>query len=74
MELERREAIGMYIDDYSLDFCALLSFMVNFILFVCQFLGEMLKLNPSFKAPADYKPLLKEANVPIPVSEHFSSI
>ncbi|CAA2992287.1 splicing factor 1 [Olea europaea subsp. europaea] len=60
----------MYIDDYSLDFCALLSFMVNFILFVCQFLGEILKLNPSFKAPADYKPLLKEANVPIPIKEY----
>lgn len=30
--------------------------------------GEMLKLNPSYKAPPDYKPLLKEARVPIPVS------
>ena len=30
--------------------------------------GEILKLNPSYKAPPDYKPLLKEARVPIPVS------
>ncbi|KAG8387347.1 hypothetical protein BUALT_Bualt02G0012000 [Buddleja alternifolia] len=29
-------------------------------------IGEILKLNPTYKAPADYKPLLKEAKVPIP--------
>lgn len=32
------------------------------------FTGEILRLNPGYKAPADYKPLLKEAKVPIPVS------
>ncbi|KAL6519668.1 hypothetical protein OROHE_017358 [Orobanche hederae] len=31
-----------------------------------EIIGELLKLNPNFKAPADYKPLLKEAKVPIP--------
>lgn len=30
-------------------------------------IGEILKLNPSYKVPADYKPVLKEAKVPIPV-------
>ncbi|KAF5193221.1 Splicing factor-like protein [Thalictrum thalictroides] len=30
-------------------------------------IGELLKLNPSYKAPVDYKPLMKEANIPIPV-------
>ncbi|KAL8489139.1 hypothetical protein ACS0TY_025150 [Phlomoides rotata] len=34
----------------------------------CEIIGELLKLNPTYKAPADYKPLLKEAKVPIPVS------
>ncbi|XP_048424953.1 LOW QUALITY PROTEIN: branchpoint-bridging protein-like [Pyrus x bretschneideri] len=33
-------------------------------------MGEILKLNPSYKAPPDYKPLLKEATVPIPVKEY----
>ncbi|VVA23268.1 PREDICTED: splicing factor [Prunus dulcis] len=33
-----------------------------------EVIGEILKLNPSYKAPPDYKPLLKEATVPIPVS------
>ncbi|KAJ0959815.1 hypothetical protein J5N97_000479 [Dioscorea zingiberensis] len=33
-------------------------------------IGEILKLNPNYKAPADYKPLLKEATVPIPVNEY----
>ncbi|XVE78780.1 hypothetical protein DITRI_Ditri14bG0005400 [Diplodiscus trichospermus] len=33
-------------------------------------IGEILKLNPSYKAPVDYKPLLKEATVPIPVKEY----
>ncbi|XWS71042.1 hypothetical protein CRYUN_Cryun03dG0102900 [Craigia yunnanensis] len=33
-------------------------------------IGEILKLNPSYKAPADYKPLLKEATVPIPVKDY----
>ncbi|XAR60447.1 hypothetical protein NMG60_11033833 [Bertholletia excelsa] len=30
-------------------------------------IGEIIKLNPSYKAPPDYKPLLKEAKVPVPV-------
>ncbi|KAF8398540.1 hypothetical protein HHK36_017470 [Tetracentron sinense] len=33
-------------------------------------IGEILKLNPSYKAPADYKPLLKEARVPIPLKAY----
>ncbi|XP_050141286.1 uncharacterized protein LOC126617304 [Malus sylvestris] len=33
-------------------------------------IGEILKLNPSYKAPPDYIPLLKEATVPIPVKEY----
>ncbi|KAL3518917.1 hypothetical protein ACH5RR_021506, partial [Cinchona calisaya] len=36
----------------------------------CEAIGEILKLNPSYKAPADYKPLLKEAKVPIPIKEY----
>ncbi|XP_075515864.1 uncharacterized protein LOC142550673 [Primulina tabacum] len=35
-----------------------------------EIIGELLKLNPSYKAPPDYKPLLKEANVPIPIKEY----
>ncbi|KAM0950098.1 putative K domain, type 1 superfamily protein [Dioscorea sansibarensis] len=31
-----------------------------------EVIGELLRLNPSYKAPSDYKPLLKEAKVPIP--------
>lgn len=33
-------------------------------------IGEILKLNPSYKAPADYKPLLREAKVPIPIKDY----
>lgn len=33
-------------------------------------IGEILKLNGSFKAPPDYKPLLKEDRVLIPVKEY----
>ncbi|OWM65033.1 hypothetical protein CDL15_Pgr028751 [Punica granatum] len=32
-------------------------------------IGEILKLNANYKAPPDYKPLLKEDRVPIPVKE-----
>ncbi|KAF2314514.1 hypothetical protein GH714_027202 [Hevea brasiliensis] len=35
-----------------------------------EIIGEILKLNPSYKAPPDYEPLLKEATVPIPVKDH----
>uniref|UniRef100_A0A2P2M8W4 Uncharacterized protein MANES_15G105700 n=3 Tax=Rhizophora mucronata TaxID=61149 RepID=A0A2P2M8W4_RHIMU len=35
-----------------------------------EVIGEILKLNPSYKPPPDYKPLLKEARVPIPVKEY----
>lgn len=35
-----------------------------------EIIGEILKLNPAFKAPTDYKPLLKEAKVQIPIKEH----
>ncbi|KAL1832016.1 hypothetical protein DCAR_0102033 [Daucus carota subsp. sativus] len=33
-------------------------------------IGEILKLNPSYKAPAYYKPLLREARVPVPVKDY----
>lgn len=33
-------------------------------------IGEILRLNPGYKAPADYKPLLKEAKVPIPLKAY----
>ncbi|XP_059430259.1 uncharacterized protein LOC132163899 [Corylus avellana] len=33
-------------------------------------IGEILKLNPSYKVPPDYKPLLKESTVPIPVKKY----
>ncbi|KAL5707729.1 hypothetical protein ACHQM5_018593 [Ranunculus cassubicifolius] len=32
-----------------------------------EVIGEILKLNPSFKAPLDYKPLMKETSIPVPV-------
>ncbi|KAJ8770126.1 hypothetical protein K2173_011221 [Erythroxylum novogranatense] len=35
-----------------------------------EVIGEILKLNPSYKAPPDYKALMKEARVPIPVKEY----
>lgn len=35
-----------------------------------EVIGEILKLNPTYKAPADYKPLLKEAKVAIPIKEY----
>lgn len=35
-----------------------------------EIIGEILKLNPRYKAPPDYKPLLKETIVPIPVKEY----
>nr|GEW94870.1 splicing factor 1 [Tanacetum cinerariifolium] len=35
-----------------------------------EIIGEILKLNPSYKAPPDYKPLLKEDKVAIPIKEH----
>lgn len=33
-------------------------------------IGEILKLNPSYKAPAYYKPLLRDARVPVPVKDY----
>ncbi|KAI3523487.1 hypothetical protein L1887_01656 [Cichorium endivia] len=35
-----------------------------------EVIGEILKLNPSYKAPNDYKPLLKEDKVVIPIKEY----
>lgn len=35
-----------------------------------EIIGELLRLNPSYKAPTDYKPLLKESNVPIPIKSY----
>lgn len=48
------------------NFCFPFSVWVHYLLL--YFPGEILKLNPSYKTPPDYKPLLKEAIVPIPVS------
>ncbi|KAL2332591.1 hypothetical protein Fmac_013804 [Flemingia macrophylla] len=33
-------------------------------------IGEILKLDPSYKPPRGFKPLLKEANIPLPVQEY----
>ncbi|XP_021728845.1 branchpoint-bridging protein-like isoform X1 [Chenopodium quinoa] len=33
-------------------------------------IGEILKLNPNYKAPSDYQPVVREATVPIPVKAH----
>ncbi|XP_028801558.1 splicing factor-like protein 1 isoform X3 [Neltuma alba] len=33
-------------------------------------IGEILRLDPSYKPPLDFKPLLKEASVPLPVKEY----
>lgn len=33
-------------------------------------IGEILKLDPSYKPPYGFKPLLKEANIPLPVQEY----
>uniref|UniRef100_A0A7N1A9Q8 K Homology domain-containing protein n=2 Tax=Kalanchoe fedtschenkoi TaxID=63787 RepID=A0A7N1A9Q8_KALFE len=35
-----------------------------------EIIGEILKLNPSYKAPSDYVPLLKEAQVPLPIKDY----
>lgn len=35
-----------------------------------EIIGEILKLNPSYKPPAGYKPLPKEAKIPVPIKEH----
>ncbi|XP_022943634.1 splicing factor 1-like isoform X1 [Cucurbita moschata] len=35
-----------------------------------EVIGEILKLNPSYKAPPDYRPLLKEDSLPLPVKEY----
>lgn len=35
-----------------------------------EVIGEIINLNPSYKAPSDYKPLLKDAKVPIPVKKY----
>ncbi|KAG9457730.1 hypothetical protein H6P81_002238 [Aristolochia fimbriata] len=33
-------------------------------------IGEILRLNPNYKAPPDYKPVLKEARVPVPLKAY----
>ncbi|KAM3397868.1 leucine-rich repeat extensin-like protein 5 [Capsicum galapagoense] len=33
-------------------------------------IGEILKLNPSYKPPPGYKPVPKEAKIPVPIKEH----
>lgn len=34
-------------------------------------IGEILKLDPGYKPPRGFKPLLKEADIPLPVQEHL---
>lgn len=65
LELEKREAIGMVkrIPLVHVIFC----FYIDLSCYQFE-TGEILKLNASFKAPPDYKPLLKEDKVVIPVS------
>ncbi|KQJ94735.1 atrophin-1 isoform X2 [Brachypodium distachyon] len=35
-----------------------------------EIIGEILQLNPGYKAPDDYKPLLKETKIPLPTKAH----
>ncbi|MQM07321.1 hypothetical protein Taro_040161 [Colocasia esculenta] len=35
-----------------------------------EVIGEILRLNPGYKAPPDYMPVLKEARIPIPLKGH----
>ncbi|KAK3120774.1 hypothetical protein QOZ80_8BG0641610 [Eleusine coracana subsp. coracana] len=35
-----------------------------------EIIGEMLRLNPGYKAPDDYKPILKETKIPLQVKAH----
>lgn len=35
-----------------------------------EIIGEILQLNPAYKAPDDYKPLLKETKIPLPTEAH----
>ncbi|XP_078150951.1 RNA-binding KH domain-containing protein isoform X2 [Carex rostrata] len=35
-----------------------------------EIIGDLLKLNPSYKAPPDYKPLLKETRIPVPTKQY----
>lgn len=35
-----------------------------------EIIGEILKLNLSYKPPAGYKPVPKEAKIPVPIKEH----
>ncbi|WOK94102.1 hypothetical protein Cni_G02804 [Canna indica] len=35
-----------------------------------EIIGEILRLNPSYKPPSDYRPVLKETDVPIPINAH----
>lgn len=76
MELEKREVIGIFNSFnrllsflfFSFNFSSL--FIISSAALILSFYdsGEILKLNPSYKAPPDYKPLLKESSVPLPVS------
>ncbi|KAG6790963.1 hypothetical protein POTOM_000072 [Populus tomentosa] len=69
LELEKQEAIGMF--DVSHQIMLLFPFCYVWLdsIFL-DFPGEILILNPSYKAPPNYKPLLKETTVPIPVKEY----
>ncbi|KAL6856994.1 hypothetical protein ACP4OV_018376 [Aristida adscensionis] len=35
-----------------------------------EIIGEILRLNPGYKAPEDYKPLLRETKIPLPAKAH----
>lgn len=69
LELEKRETIGkpLWNPNFFSEGCHFLKY-VFYSDSNLGFTGEILQLNPTYKAPADYKPLLKEAKVPIPVS------
>lgn len=61
-EVRSRDSSGSHVDE--LEKCELLELEKR------EAIGEILHLNPSYKAPADYKPLLKEAKVPIPLKAY----
>lgn len=68
LEFEKREAIGMFWKFSS--FYLHLHFPLSDHV-LSSILGEILELNPRYKAPPDYKPLLKEARLPIHVRSYL---
>lgn len=56
---------------YGGDIIALLNIFINLqeplVLTVVHSVGEILRLNPGYKVPENYKPVLKETIIPLPV-------